>query len=201
MGTACSIPRMWMNGGDVPQSPPVVASRPNRLVAIGLPLLLVLILGAATTFDVIRLTAKSSPPSTSAGASAAPSPVTPPASWQPFVDGAKSATEAMSFISYQTIDRDYQRIADVITDPLKSQFATFGPALKDATVAAKSVTEGTVNAAGLELLTGDTAQVLVQFTSKVTTDGTAQEPKAYRMRVTMKKIDDAYKASALEVVP
>jgi Mce-associated membrane protein len=58
-----------------------------------------------------------------------------------------------------------------------------------------------VNAAGLELLTGDTAQVLVQFTSKVTTDGTAQEPKAYRMRVTMKKIDDAYKASALEVVP
>jgi serine/threonine-protein kinase len=62
--------------------------------------------------------------------------------------------------------------------------------------------QGTVNAAALDSISGTTAQVLVASTSKVTNSaGAAQDPRKYRLVMQVEKIGDAYKVSKVEFVP
>lgn len=64
------------------------------------------------------------------------------------------------------------------------------------------VTEGTVNAAAVESMSGNTALVLVSATSRVTnSSGAKDEPRPWRLRVTVTEEGGQYKMSKVEFVP
>ncbi len=67
---------------------------------------------------------------------------------------------------------------------------------------AQSKSTGEVTAAGVESETGDSAQVLVAVTVKTSNAGAPeQEPRAWRMRISVKKVDNDAKVSNVEFVP
>jgi Mce-associated membrane protein len=66
----------------------------------------------------------------------------------------------------------------------------------------KVVTEGTVNATAVESMTGDSAVVLVQATSKVTNSaGANQEPRSWRFSITVTRDGGQLKMSKVEFIP
>jgi Mce-associated membrane protein len=66
----------------------------------------------------------------------------------------------------------------------------------------KVVTEGTVNAAGIESMAEHSALVLVSATSRVTNSaGAKDEPRQWRLRVTVTEDGGQYKMSKVEFVP
>ncbi len=65
----------------------------------------------------------------------------------------------------------------------------------------KSKSEGTITEAGLESHSRDTAQVLVAVSVKTTVgDGPEQEPRSWRMRVTVQKVGNDAKVADVEFV-
>jgi Mce-associated membrane protein len=61
---------------------------------------------------------------------------------------------------------------------------------------------GTVTAAGLESASADHAQVLVAVSVKTSNAGAADnQPRAWRMRISVRKIGDQAKVSNVEFVP
>ena len=67
---------------------------------------------------------------------------------------------------------------------------------------AKSTTVGTITEAGLESETAGTAQVLVAVTVKTSNAGAPeQDPRAWRMRISVQKVGDQAKVSNVEFVP
>jgi serine/threonine kinase PknH len=122
--------------------------------------------------------------------------------WQPYVDAAKTTAVDLTTISYQTVDNDVQRILDNSTGAFHDDFSKRSESFKQADRDAKSASSGTVSGAGLESLDGTQARVLVAVT--VTTSNASQpsqEPRHWRMRISVDKIGQSYKASNVEFVP
>ena len=66
----------------------------------------------------------------------------------------------------------------------------------------KVVTQGTVNAAAVQSIDGNSALVLVAATSRITNAaGAKDEPRNWRLRVTVTEDGGQYKMSKLEFVP
>lgn len=66
----------------------------------------------------------------------------------------------------------------------------------------KVVTEGTVNATAVESMNEHSAVVLVAATSRVTNSaGAKDEPRAWRLKVTVTEEGGQYKMSKVEFVP
>jgi Mce-associated membrane protein len=67
---------------------------------------------------------------------------------------------------------------------------------------AQSKSVGTVTAAGLESASADQAEVLVAVSVKTSNAGAADnQPRAWRMRISVQKIGDQAKVSNVEFVP
>ena len=176
-----------------PPSPP--SPRPNRVLAVVVPVVLLLALAGAAVFAL-----RATPPRPAAP----PPPVasTEAPSWQPFVDAAKQGAINLSAIDYRTIDADVKRLLDTSTGDLRDDFGRTADTFKQTVREARSVSKGTVGAAGLETLKGDTGVVLVAVTIITTTgDDPPQAPRNWRMRVTVEHQGDAYKPSNVEFVP
>ena len=63
-------------------------------------------------------------------------------------------------------------------------------------------TEGKVDSAAVQSMTDDSAVVLVAASSKVTNSaGAKQEPRAWRLSVTVERVDGRLKMSKVEIVP
>jgi hypothetical protein len=122
--------------------------------------------------------------------------------WQPYVDAGKTMAVDLTTMSYPTVDADVQRILDNSTGTFHDDFQKRSQPFIDAVKQAQSVSSGTVNGAGLESLDGTQARVLVAVSVKTTTAGKPeQEPKSWRMRISVDKIGQSYKASNVEFVP
>jgi serine/threonine protein kinase, bacterial len=120
--------------------------------------------------------------------------------WQPYVDYAKQYTVWMTSISAQSADSDIQRLLDGSTGEFHDAYAKQSAAFKSIVLAANSSSQGTVSGAGLDSISGSTAQVLVAASVKTTTDGAAQAPVTRRFAVRVEKISDTYKVSKMELV-
>ena len=67
---------------------------------------------------------------------------------------------------------------------------------------AQSKSEGTITEAGLESMDGNQAQVLVAVDVNTSIGGAGtQQPRAWRMRITVQKVGDGAKVSNVEFVP
>jgi Mce-associated membrane protein len=88
------------------------------------------------------------------------------------------------------------RILDSATGTFHDDFQKRSQPFIQVVKQAQSKTEGTVTAAGLESVNGDSAQVLVAVSVKTTNAGAPeQQPHAWRMRIDVQKVNDGVKVS------
>jgi len=120
-----------------------------------------------------------------------------------FVAGAKQCVIYMTSMDFNNAKADVQRVIDSSTGDFKTDYQQRAPDLATVVAQSKVVSEGTVNAAALESIEANTAQVLVSATSRITNSppGKQEPPRAWRMRVTVVEDGGQYKMSKVEFVP
>ncbi len=119
-----------------------------------------------------------------------------------FTDGAKTGVVNMISLDFNRAKEDVQRVIDSSTGEFKEEFHSRAADFTKVVEQSKVVTEGTVHAAAVESMEGHTAVVLISATSRVTNGGDGkQEPRIWRLRVTVTEEDGQYKMSKVEFVP
>jgi Mce-associated membrane protein len=118
------------------------------------------------------------------------------------VEAARQGAVNLTTIDYTRVDADIRRILDSSTGSFHDDFEKGHQPFVDVVKQARSKTEGTVTAAGLESQDGDHAQVLVAVSVKTSNAGAPeQEPRGWRMRIAVQNVGDGAKVSAVQFVP
>ena len=121
---------------------------------------------------------------------------------QRFVDGARAGVAALLSIDYNRARADVQRVLDLSTGPFHDDFARSADDFVKTSLDSKAVTIGKVNAAALDSVDGDRGVVMVVATSQVTNaNGADNDPRPFRMSVTVDCKQDPCKMSDVEFVP
>jgi Mce-associated membrane protein len=120
-----------------------------------------------------------------------------------FVGGARQGVLNMISLDFNKAKEDVQRVIDGSTGQFRDDFQQRANDFISAVTQSKAVTEGTVHAAALESINGDSAVVLVSATSQVTNSppGKDEPPRMWRLRVTIAEVGGQYKMSKVEYVP
>lgn len=118
------------------------------------------------------------------------------------VDAARQGAVALTTVDAANIDADVQKILGASTGQFRDDFAQRSQPFVDVVRQAQSKTEGTVTAAGIESMEGGQAIVLVTVTVKTTNVGQPeQEPRSWRMRITIDRGESGAKMSDVQFVP
>jgi Mce-associated membrane protein len=121
---------------------------------------------------------------------------------QLFLQVGRQGALNLTTIDFQQADADAKRILDSSTGRFYGEFSQRSKPFVDVVKQTKSKSVGTVTEAGLEYDTGDEAQVLVAVTVKISNAADAdQQPRAWRMRISVTKVGDQAKVSNVEFVP
>jgi Mce-associated membrane protein len=108
----------------------------------------------------------------------------------------------LTTIDWQHADADVQRILDCATGTFYDDFSKRSKPFIDVVKQAQSTSVGTITAAGLESATANDAQVLVAVSVKLSNRaGPEQNPRAWRMRISVQKVGEDVKVSNVEFVP
>jgi Mce-associated membrane protein len=121
-----------------------------------------------------------------------------------FIQVGRQAATNLTTIKAAEAEADVQRILEVATGAFYDDFQKRASAFTEVVKQAKSNSEGTVTEAGLEMEPGkkDIGSVLVAVTVKSQNAGVPeQQPRAWRMRLTVEKVGDGAKVSQVEYVP
>jgi Mce-associated membrane protein len=119
-----------------------------------------------------------------------------------FLQAARQGALSLTTIGYTEVDADVKRILDSSTGGFHDDFQKRSQPFVEVVKQAQSTSHGTITAAGLESVRGDTAQALVALAVTTTNAGAAeQQPRAWRMRVSIQKVGDMAKVSNVEFVP
>jgi Mce-associated membrane protein len=119
-----------------------------------------------------------------------------------FLQAARQGALNLTTISYTEVDADIKRILDSSTGAFNDDFQKRSQPFVEVVKRAQSKSQGTITAAGLELVQGDTAQALVAVAVTTSNAGAAEkQPRAWRMRVSVQKVGDTAKVSNVEFVP
>jgi Mce-associated membrane protein len=117
------------------------------------------------------------------------------------LQAARQGALNLTTIDWQHAEGDMQRILDGATGQFHDEFASRSQPFIEAVKQAKSTSVGTITEAGLESEEGGDARVLVAVAVKTSTAGAPeQDPRAWRMRITVHKDDDQAKVSNVEFV-
>lgn len=118
------------------------------------------------------------------------------------VDAARTGVTALLSIDYNRAKDDVQHVIDLSTGTFKDDFTRGADDFVKTAQQSKAVTVGTIKSAALEKDGGDTGVVLLAASSTVTNaNGAHQDPRAWRMSVTVARDGDKYKMSNVEFVP
>jgi Mce-associated membrane protein len=121
---------------------------------------------------------------------------------QLFIEVGKQGAINLTTIDYAHAEVDVKRILDLATGQFYDEFSSRSGPFVDVVQKAQSKSSGTVTEAGLESMTADEGQVLVAVTVTTTTGGAAdQQPRYWRMRLTVRKADDGAKIAKVDFVP
>jgi Mce-associated membrane protein len=113
-----------------------------------------------------------------------------------FLQVARQGALNLTTIDWQHADADVRRILDGATGEFYDDFAKRSQPFIEVLRQAKATTVGTITEAGLESETADTAQALVAVSVQTSNAGeTDQVPRAWRMRIYLKKVGDQVKVS------
>jgi Mce-associated membrane protein len=115
--------------------------------------------------------------------------------------GRQSVVTLMS-LDFNKAQEDVQRIIDNATGEFKKDFQNQAEDFVKVAQDSKVITDVTVNSSAVDSMTKDSANVLVAATSRVTNAaGAKQEPRAWRLAVTLERDGDQIKMSKVEFVP
>jgi Mce-associated membrane protein len=118
-----------------------------------------------------------------------------------FVAGARQGIVNMTSLDFTKAKEDVQRVIDSSTGQFRDDFQQRAKDFTTVVEQSKVTTEGTVNAAALESMDEHSASVLVSATSKITNAaGAKDEPRAWRLRVTVTEDGGQYKMSKVDFV-
>ncbi|MCH9642282.1 MAG: Mce protein [Actinomycetia bacterium] len=122
-----------------------------------------------------------------------------------FLQVGRQGALNLTTIDWQNADGDVQRILDSATGVFYDDFQQRAQPFAEVVKQAQSTSVGTIVEAGMVQPPGDNdnqAQVLVAVNVDTTTAGAPeQEPRAWRMRITVEKMGDQAKVSKVEFVP
>lgn len=119
-----------------------------------------------------------------------------------FLQVGRQGALNLTTIDFHRADADVQRILDGATGEFYDNFSQRSRPFIDLVTRAQSVSVGTVTEAGLEPQSGDDARVLVAVMVKTSNAGAAeQEPRLWRMRLSVQKVGNEPKVSNVEFVP
>ena len=119
-----------------------------------------------------------------------------------FVAGAKQCVLNMITLDFTKARNDVQRVIDSSTGEFKDDFQKKANDLISLVEKSKAITDGTIDAAALESVAGNSAVVLVAAVSRVTNSppDKLEPPKLWRLRVTIADEGGQYKMSKVEYV-
>jgi Mce-associated membrane protein len=121
---------------------------------------------------------------------------------QLFVQVGRQGALNLTTIDWQHADTDVQRILDSATGAFYDDFSKRQQPFIEVVKKAQAKSVGTINEAGLESMSGNEAQVLVAVSVNTTNLGAAQqEPRAWRMRISVQKVGGDAKISNVAFVP
>jgi len=119
-----------------------------------------------------------------------------------FLQVGKQAAVNLTTIDFENADRDVKRILDSATDVFYDDFFKRSGPFIEVVKQAQSKSVGEVTGAGVESEDSDSAQILVAVTVKTSNAGAPEQaPRAWRMRIIVKKVGDDAKVSNVEFVP
>jgi Mce-associated membrane protein len=119
-----------------------------------------------------------------------------------FVAGAKQGVVNLTSMDFNKAKEDVQRVIDSSTGQFHDDFQARAKDFTTVVEQSKVVTQGTVNAAAVQTINGDFALVLVAATSHITNAaGAKDEPRNWRLKVTVKDDGGQYKMSNVEFIP
>ncbi|QLL06143.1 hypothetical protein [Mycobacterium vicinigordonae] len=121
---------------------------------------------------------------------------------QAFVQVARQCALNLTTIDYTKVESDVRRIIDSATGSFHDDFEKRSGPFIEVVKQAQAKSEGTIIEAGLESADNGQAQVLVAVNVKTSNAGVAeQEPRAWRMRVSVVKVGGTIKIANVEFVP
>jgi Mce-associated membrane protein len=120
-----------------------------------------------------------------------------------YVQVARQTAINLTTINYSEVDADIKRVLDSATGAFHDEFQNRSQPFVEVVKKVQSKSEGTISEAGLLSSTRDQAQVLVAVAVKTSMAGAPpdQEPRRWRMRLTVDKTGDSAKVSKVEFVP
>jgi Mce-associated membrane protein len=119
-----------------------------------------------------------------------------------FLEVARQGALNLTTIDWQHADSDVKRVLDSATGSFYDDFSKRQQPFIDVVKKAQAISKGSITEAGLESESGDEAQVLVAVSVKTSNIGAAeQEPRAWRMRISVQKSGDGAKVSNVAFVP
>ncbi|WP_458316136.1 mammalian cell entry protein [Mycolicibacterium brisbanense] len=119
-----------------------------------------------------------------------------------FVQAARQAAVDLTSISFTEADTDIQRIIDSATGTFRDDFEQRSAPFVEVVKRTQSTSRGTVADAGLESESGGQARVLVAVSVKTSIAAAPeQDPRRWRMRISVEKVGDDIKVSNVEFVP
>ena len=115
---------------------------------------------------------------------------------------AKQGAVNLTTIDFEHAESDVQRILDSATGEFHDDFQNRSAPFIEVVEQAKSKSVGTVTEAGLESLDRGQGRVLVAVTVKTVSNGkTEEQPRYWRMRMTVIREGDGAKVSKVDLVP
>jgi len=121
-----------------------------------------------------------------------------------FLQVGRQGALNLTTIDWQQADANVQRILDSATGTFYDDFQKRSQPFIEVVKQAHSKSVGTIAEAGLEpnSITDNGAQVLVAVTVKTSNAGAPdQQPRSWRMRISVQKVGDEAKVSNVEFVP
>ena len=120
-----------------------------------------------------------------------------------YVQVARQTAINLTTIDYAEVDADIKRVLDSATGAFHDEFQNRSKPFVEVVKKVQSKSEGTIAEAGLLSYTKDQAQVLVAVAVKTSMAAAPpdQEPRRWRMRLTVDKTGDSAKVSNVEFVP
>jgi Mce-associated membrane protein len=119
-----------------------------------------------------------------------------------FLAGARQGVVNLLSLDFNRAKEDVQRVIDGSTGQFRDDFQQRAKDFTTVVEQSKVVTEGNVNAAGVQSIDGDSALVIVAATSRITNAaGAKDEPRRWRLKVTVTDDGGQYKMSKVEFVP
>jgi Mce-associated membrane protein len=118
-----------------------------------------------------------------------------------FIAGAKQGIVNMTSLDYNRAKEDVQRVLDSSTGQFRDDFQRRAKDFTTVVEQSKVVTQGTVTAAGIESMDEHSASVLVSATSRISNSaGAKDEPRMWRLRVTVTEEGGQYKMSKVDFI-